>query len=269
MWLIKKFNNWWWKNHPPEAVQYYKTQQTTRGRLRMTDKGLVMDMQGEKYPLATFPRGHLLTNPYTNTLMSQLKHKIKNDIFNWAWAELEKGTPHWAIIKVVKEKLFGEIYSIMELQKYDISSEDKMCVAVREIWRAMGILEKENKNIKKLKEIICHICQEDDAYRFRVLFLTEYFNPSNWWFKLLRKDNFKGLKLALEQLERAEVLDDMKGRIKLLRTILLLALEDKGFRYWFDRLCKEMDWNKLKLSKADRYYARGKWMKIDIKNYEY
>lgn len=267
MWIIKKFNNWWWKSHPPDSVRYYKTKQTEKGRLKLTDDGIQMDIRGEKYMFPGFPRGHLLTNQYYNTPMSVMKHRIKNEIFNWAWAELDKGTPKEQIISQIKRVLFTEIYGIMEQQKYDICSYERMCPAVREIWRAMSKLE--NDKIQKLKEMICHIMQEDDGYRFRVQFLTEYFNPSSWWFKLLRKNNFKGLIFALKKLEEAEVLGDMKGRIKLLRRVIELLLSDEQVMYWFDKLTKELNWNKLKLSKADRYYARGKWFKPDTKRYDY
>jgi hypothetical protein len=269
MWILKKFNNWWWQKHPPEQVKYYKTKETEKGRLIMTDDGLKMDIRGEKYALPHFPRGHLLANPYYHTPMSVMKHRIKNEIFNWAWAELDKGTPKDQIIDEVKNRLFNDIYGIMYEQRYDIASYEKMCPMVREVWRAMTKLEKENDNIRKLKEMLCHIMQEDDGYRFRVQFLTEYFNPGSWWFKLLRRSKVKYLKIALDNLVHAEVVGDMRGRIKLLTRIVMLVLEDERTLYWFNRLCDEIDWSKIKLSKADRYYARGKWFRPDQRVYDY
>ena len=267
--LLKLFYNWWWRKYPPESVKYYKTQQFEKAKLILTDEGIKMQIRGEKYPFPGFPRGHIMTNPYSFSNFSVLKHKIKNEIFNWAWAELEKGTSNQEIVKEIKKRLFGEIYGIMEKSKYDMFPYDKMSVAVRELWRAMTILEKENPKIGKLKEILCFILQEDDGYRFRVQWLLDYFNPSSFWFKLFRKNNLKYFKIALTYLEHAEVLEDMKQRIKLLLTILLLLLEDESIRYYFNLLCQEMNWNKLKMSKADKYFARGKWFKADYKIFSY
>ena len=260
--LLKLFHNYYWRKHPPEMVRYFKIKESEKARLILTDEGLKMDIRGEKYPFPGFPRGYLLTNDYQFTNLAVLKHRIKNDIFNYAWAELEKKTDKIELIKELKQRLFGEIYEIMQKSEYDILPPDKMCPAIRELRRAMSVLEKGNDNIRKLKEILCFILQEDDSYRFRCQFLLNYFKPKN-------KKRLKLFELALKHLENAEVLEDMKGRIRLLRRILLLGLTDEKILYWFGRLCKEVKWKKLKLSKADKYFARGKWLKIDYKTYSY
>ena len=34
-------------------------------------------------------------------------------------------------------------------------------------------------------------------------------------------------------------------------------------------LCREMDWNKLRLTPADKYHFRGKWFKVDFDRFAY
>ena len=268
--LQKLFYNWWWQKHPPEQVKYYKTQQFAKGKIILTNEGIKMQIKGEKYPFPGFPRGHILTNPYSFTNLAVLKHKIKNRIFNYAWEELEKGKMYQLeIVAECKRRLFGEIYDIMEKSKYDVFPYEKLCPMVKELWQTMTKMEELNSNIRKLKEILCFILQEDDGYRFRVQWLLNYFNPSSFWSKLFKRNNLKYFKLALTHLEQAEVLEDMKERIKLLRTILLLLLEDENIKTYFNILCYQMNWNKLKMSKADKYFSRGKWFKTDYKIYNY
>lgn len=268
--FLKIFYNWWWQKHPPEQVKYYKTQEYEKAKLIMTDEGIKMQIRGEKYPFPGFPRGHILTNPHFHTNFSILKHRIKNEIFNYAWEELEKGEKYYLeIVQEIKKRFFGEIYKVMKKSKFDMLPQEKMCVAVRELWRAMTELEKEYPETYKLKEILCFILQEDDGYRFRIQWLTNYFNPNSFWHKFFRKDNVKQFEIAWQQLENAEVLDDMKGRVRLWRRILLFILQDYGAKDYFDLLCKTMNWNKFKMSKADKYFCRGKWFKCDYKIYDY
>ena len=270
--LIKLFYNWYWKRWPPEMVRYFKQDihAMARGRLRMTDKGIVMDIEGEKYPFPGFPRGTILLASYKHTNLSILKHRIKNEIFNWAWAELEKETPIKEIIPEIKKRLFKDIYTVMEKSKYDMLPADKMCVAVRELWRAMTEMEKRHKSekIRKLKEILCFILNEDDGYRMRVQWLCNYFNPSSIFQKIF-KNPLKTFELALAMIEHAEVVDDMKGKQRLLKRVIMLCLQDYNIRALFEELCREVDWNKVKLSKADKYYLRGKYFKCDYKIYSY
>ena len=49
----------------------------------------------------------------------------------------------------------------------------------------------------------------------------------------------------------------------------MLALEDEKIKELFLKLCKEMNWNKLKLSKADKFHFRGKWFRVDLDKFEY
>ena len=61
----------------------------------------------------------------------------------------------------------------------------------------------------------------------------------------------------------------MKERVRLFRRIVLLILQDEKIRECFEALCKEMNWNKLKLSKADKYFFRGKYFKVDFDKFDY
>jgi hypothetical protein len=120
-----------------------------------------------------------------------------------------------------------------------------------------------------LKNTLTFILTEDDAYRMRLQWITQIFNPSAWWFKLFFRNPVKDFDLALQELENAEVVGDMKERIRLLRRILLLIIEDKRIGQLFGELCKELDWNKLKLREADKYHFRAKYFKVDLDKFEF
>src|SRR3990167_1784535 len=152
--IIKWFFNWFYKIRPPESVKYYKTQNAARARLmNAPDGSLQMEIKGEKYPFAGFPRGHILTNS-----LAKLKSSIKNKIFNEAFAHIE------------------EIY---QENKNDSLPVEKMAPAVRHIWESfekMGQMEVSDYTrgrIKLVKKVLCYFIQEDDAYRFRTMMFLD------------------------------------------------------------------------------------------------
>ena len=250
-------------------VSYWKTKESVEAKVVRAPEGhLVMHMQGEKYPFPGFPRGPLLFGS-----LSPLKHVIKNRIFNQTWKKLEEGEPEAEIHQSIKDEL-SRIFSYqetgkpqdeeskeIEAYKYDMLPFERLNPPIKEIWRAFTKIEKMGHRVKGLKELICFILQEDDGYRMRVQFLSRFFNPNSWWRRY--RDPVKDFETALQMLEHAEIVGDMKERVRLLRRVLLCALRDKAIRSCFIALCKEMDWNKLKLTKTDLYFLRAKWFKAD------
>jgi hypothetical protein len=247
-------------------VKYWKKADSVLAKVtKGKDGSLVMFMEGEDYEFPGFPRSHLLYGP-----LSKLKHEIKNQLFNDNWWKLEDGKSHKEVINDFKGTL-PNIFAIMETLKYDMIPPEKMPRGVRELWRAMTILEQRHNSriIQQLKEVLTFILSEDDAYRMRVQWIVQIFNPSAWWFKLFFRNPIKDFGIALRELENAEVVSDMKEKIRLLRRILLLILEDKKINQLFNELCREMDWSKLKLSEADKYHFRAKYFKVDMDKFEY
>lgn len=237
-------------------VSYWKRQAGVQAKVtRAKDGSVHMIMEGEKYPFPTFPRGHILFGH-----LSKIKHEIKNQIFNESWAKLEAGEDKLEIIKHIKHKLFNEIVSLAEQSRYDMLPSRSMTPSVREIHRAWTKVSPESS---KLRDYLCFILQEDDAYRFRVQWLCEWFG---WLMKL---NPVKSFDFALRMMEQGEVVSDMKERIRLLRRILMLALEDKKIKSQFIALFREIRWSKVRLTKADRYHFRGKYFKVDYKYIEY
>lgn len=160
-------------------VSYWKTSEATRARLKTAEDGsLQMDIKGEKYPFAGFPRGHVLTGP-----LSKLKKKVKDMVFN---------------------QVFTEIESMAKEMGPDMMPSEKMCPAIRELHK------------------------------------------------------------VLQELEDAEVVEDMKGRIRLIKKVITFFLtEDDAYRMRFQWVMERMDMKKVRLSKADKYYFRGKYFKVD------
>lgn len=239
-----------------EMVSYWKKTQGIDAKVTYAPDGSTeMYMSGEKYPLKTFPRSHLLFGP-----LSKLKHEIKNQVFNESWAKLEAGVAHEEIIKDIKEKLKGQIYLYMEPMKYDMLPFGRLNRAVREIYRAWTKVSPETW---KIRDYLCMIIQEDDSYCFRVQWLTEWFG---WFMKL---NPVKAFEYSLKMIEHGEVVGDMKERQRLLRRILMLMLEDPQTRKSFVALFREINWKKVKLTKGDKYHFRAKYFKVDMKYLEY
>ena len=255
-----------------EMVSYWKTKESVQAKVTKSEDGsTVMYMEGEKYPFPGFPRSAVLFGA-----LSKMKHEIKTQIFNESWRKLEEGVERGAVIedikKILKEGLKVKDLSTLnyrkytagedcfEILRYDLMPPYAMCPAVREIHRAWTKVSPETGQIR---DMLCLILQEDDAYRFRVQWLFE------WFIWLMRLNPVRSLDFALGMLEHGEVVSDMKERMRLLRRVVMLALEDPGIRTRFVALFREIDWQKVKLGKGDKYHFRGKHFKVDLKYLEY
>ena len=253
-WLLRKWYRLIGKGPGDmDMVQYWKSKDCCAAIITTKDGSTTMILDGEKYPMWGFPRGHILFGA-----LSPLKHQIKNQIFNDSWWKLEKGTDRKEVVKDIKKSL-ESIYQYAEPLKYDLMPPEKMCPAVREIHRAWTKVAPE---ASRLRDMLTLILQEDDGYRYRVQFLAGWF-PLFKWFPI------KALEKGLQMVEHAEVIGDMKERIRLLRRILLLILEDKKINKLFKAFFKEVNWNKVKLSRADKFHFRGKYFKVDYDVLEY
>ena len=69
---------------------------------------------------------------------------------------------------------------------------------------------------------------------------------------------------TFEKLEEMEIVDDMRGRIKLIKKVLCFFLEsDDAYRFRAQMFLDLIEQKKIRLSKADLYYARGKYWRAD------
>ena len=69
---------------------------------------------------------------------------------------------------------------------------------------------------------------------------------------------------TFEKLEHMEVTEDMRGRIKLMKEVLCFFLDsDDAYRFRTQKFLELLNQRKVKLSKQDVYYARGKYWKPD------
>jgi hypothetical protein len=267
-------------------VAYWKTKEAVAAMVTKSKEGaLIMKMEGEQHAFPGYPRGNLLFGT-----LSKLKHEIKNQVFNQSWKMLQEGRSTQEIaayitgviasgVRVSDSGQFGDRKYLagekcLDIVKYDMVPPQRMVMPVREIWNAFEAIEKRKKgstqkNIRMLKEMLTYIIQEDDAYRFRLQWLVQIFNPSAWWFKIFFRNPVRDFEIALEELENAEVVKDMKLKIKLFRTVLIAFLKNEHIKKLFTEFCREVDWNKVKMSEADKYHFRGKWFKVDLEKFEY
>lgn len=237
-------------------VSYWKTKDKVQAKLmRGADGSTVMQMEGEKHLFPGFPRGHILYGR-----LSKLKHEIKNQIFNDSWYALERGETPENVVQHIENVALPNIYELFEASRYDLVPPSKMAAPVREIYRAWTKIAKDEKSLI-LRDIFCHIIQEDDAYRFRVQWAAQFFKPRPW------ADNLWRFQKAMEFMEHAEVIDDMKERQRLWRRIFLVWLGKN--RDQFEAFIREVDMKKVRMSEADKYFFRGKWFKVDLDKFEY
>lgn len=69
---------------------------------------------------------------------------------------------------------------------------------------------------------------------------------------------------TFEKLEHMELTEDMKGRIKLMKEVICFFLDsDDAYRFRAQAFLYLLNQKKVKLSKQDMYYARGKYWKPD------
>jgi hypothetical protein len=235
------------------------TQESVEAKLvKMPEGHMVMYMQGEDHPFPGYPRGALLFGP-----LSPLKHLIKNKVFNDSWKLLEQGNDEGNYDDVYAQIRQGldEAFALLETGKHDIVPYDALVPPLKELWRAMTVVEKQmGGRCGKLKELICFILQEDDSYRMRFQWMVKF---------LGRKPTIKDFDFALKMLQEGEVVGDMKERQVLFKRILMTALNDPRIRECFSLLIKELDWKKLKLTAGDKYFFRAKYFKVDYPEYEY
>jgi len=235
-------------------VQYWKTSAGVEAKVTKMDGATIMYMAGEKYPFPGFPRGYLLFGR-----LSKLKHEIKNQIFNDSWAKLENGDTD--VPRHVKDVL-PNIYELYTEFKYEEVPPEVMVPSVREIHRAWTVA---SPSTLKLRDVLCFIFQEDDAYRFRFQWIVG-FMPT-FLFRFI--DPVPAFLKALVWLEHGEVIGDMKERIHLLRRVCEAILVDPKIRKEFTALFREINWKKVRMGKAEKYFFRGKYFKVDLDRYEY
>lgn len=151
--IVSGFYDIWYRLFPPEMVKYWKRGETAKAKAFTREDGSMgLQIENEKRVFPGFPRGHVLTGSLAN-----LKHKVKNLVFNQVFAEIEK---------MAKE------------QAADMKPPEKMAPAVRHIWETFSKLEEcevvpdMKARITLIKKVLCFFLEEDDAYRYRAqLFL--------------------------------------------------------------------------------------------------
>lgn len=250
--MITALTNRYYRNlQKTEMVRYWKTKDAVEAKIVREPQGhTVMYMEGEKYPFPGYPRGSLL---YGN--LSPLKHEIKNRIFNAIWYKLEAGVSPSAVQEYLKKDAWPFIFDLLEKNKYDLVPFEQMNPPIKELYRALTKVGVH----PWLKETICIIFQEDDAYRWRFQWLTKFF-------PLFGKPQLKHFKKALSMIEHAEEVGDMKERERLWKRGFMFMLKDNP-KFW--EFVREVDWKKLKMTKADKYFFRAKWFKVDYPEYGY
>ena len=252
-------------------VKYWKSKDAVEAKLTKKDGASILVLDGEKYPIWGIPRGHLLipsnknAKSDPNTLQGRfdryspfgvLKHDLKQ-VFNRAWEKLDQGVPREQVIAEGKVQL-KEALKIIEYLKYDLMPPETMCPAVREIHRALTKVDCP----QDFRDALTLVLQEDDGYRYRVSWMAI-------WYPWIKWNPIKLFDYGLKMIERAEVIGDMKRKIKLLRRILSLALEDPNIKDKFIRFFKEVNWRKVRITEAERYHFRAKYFRCDMDVLEY
>lgn len=247
--MIQFLKDKYYRNRP--MVSYWKHAEAVEAKLyRAKDGHMELQMKGEKHPFPGFPRGRLLYGK-----LSPLKHQIKNKVFNESWALLDQGID---ITPRLKSEVYPFIFKMAEDCKYDMVPFEGMVPPVKEIYRALTDVS-DGESVDKWRDIITFIFQEDDAYR----------NRFQWMAKFIKKGTIAEFLGAFDMLEQAEVVGDMKERVRLVKRVLTAILRDPKTKNTFNAFLREIDWKKVKLTEADKYFLRGKYFKTDYPDYAY
>jgi glycerophosphoryl diester phosphodiesterase len=154
----------------------------------------------------------------------------------------------------LRKEAFPYVFNLADQCKYDMVPPEVMVPPVKELHRAMTVA-----GIGKWKDIATFIFEEDDAYRMRF----------QWIAKFIKKPTIEQFLAAVAKLEHGELVSDMKERIRLIHRVLSEIVKDPEFRAAFERVIKEIDWKKVRLSDADKYFFRAKYFKVDWPEYQY
>lgn len=240
--MIKFLYRIYYKLFPVEIVSWWMHKEAVQAKVTQDKDGsYIMWMEGEKYPFPGYPRGHLLYGS-----LSPLKHNIKVQIFNENWWRLERGE------QIDIEEACKNIYELAKKSKYDMMPYEKLAPAVKEMYNSF--------THPQWKLILSYIFQEDDAYRWRFQWMSQF---------LKKKDPIGSFDYAMEMLEHAEVIGDMKERIRLIRRIMLELWKNPEYlKYWTDFM-EKVDLKKIRMTKADKFYMRAKYFKVDYPYAEY
>ena len=80
-------------------------------------------------------------------------------------------------------------------------------------------------------------------------------------------DFVKEIHRVMTLIENAEITPDMKSEMHNMKKILCFFLqEDDAYRFRVQWVLENLNMNKCRLSKADKYYFRAKWFKLDYKD---
>lgn len=231
-----------YKLFPKEMVSWWMYKDHAQAKVTEGEDGsYIMWMENEKYPFPGYPRGHLLYG-----VLSKFKHELKNKVFNDNWARLENGE------RPVLDEAREVLSMLIQERKHDMMPVERMVPSMRELYRSIPD--------PLWRDILTFILQEDDGYRFRV----------QWFFQFISKEDPIGsFQHAMEMLEHAEVTGDMKERIRLIRRVLTELWKDPQYaKYWL-QFVENVDLKKVCLSKADKFFFRAKFFKVDYPDNEY
>lgn len=252
--MIQQLTDIFYRNR--EMVKYWKTAESVEAKVYRSVGGhMEMQMLGEKYPFPGYPRGSLLYGK-----LSPLKHWIKNKVFNDTWRLLDEGREE-EVRDHIKNDAQPYIFGLAEQCKYDMVPNEGMVPPVKEIHRALSVASND-PTTRKWRDIITFILQEDDAYRMRFQWMTKFYPRHK---KPTCEDFLHGFKM----LEHGEVVDDMKERARLLRRGFGAIVKDPETRGVVDGFLRVLDLTKLQLTRADKYFFRAKYFKVDWPAYQY
>lgn len=246
--MFQALKNKYYRNLP--MVSYWKRGDSVEAKVYRSKEGhYEMQMKGEKYAFMGHPRGTLLFGK-----LSPLKHQIKNKIFNVSWAMLEENKSEVEINSYLNSA-WKEIFTLAEETRYDMVPFEKLVPSVKELHRSMTKVGVDSR----IRDTICFIFQEDDAYRMRCQWICKFFP----WFG---KPSVEDFTYALSMLEHGEAVGDMKERERLFKRIFLFMTKDS---IKFKAFLQETDWKKVALTKADKYFFRAKYFYVDYPEYKY
>ena len=155
--------------------------------------------------------------------------------------------------------IFTSLIKRLDFRMRRVRQKPEMyCLCAREIYRVFNLMMVWypfwKKILECLRNIVCMILEYDDAYRYPLQDALPEFNSDAG-----RKDIVKELGRVLDFEMKWDHKVGMVRKLKQIKKLLFLLKFNKKLREAVTRFFLEVDLNRMKMDKADKFHARYKW----------
>lgn len=219
--------------------------------------GILTYMQGHPYPYRGFPYFEFvdkidLIKKITRAMFSGLYHELKRKN---KLSFLSLIPALWIFRSFVRTGIYV-FYRIIERFRMKSSRYSQ---AIRELHRAFSLeapneIEDQRELRIRIRDLVCMILENDNAYRFRFQDIAEHLDKDK-----IKTNPIHELDSLLKLMSEREITQDIKDTWKLLRLFISLYLRfDKRLRNIIINGLSEINIEKVKLTPEDKHFCEGR-----------